>query len=125
MTGPRPLWHAMVRFLQLVLHQKLSRLTATLASGHFQRRACCRWPPPPHWPTVGVLPAPCCPAAGADFEKRILANESNNQKFNFLKEGDPYNAYYRQKVRLGSVLLTAVAAKCWTHIRAPAGGLAG
>jgi hypothetical protein len=51
-------------------------------------------------PTVAVLPALYCPAAGADFEKRILANESNNQKFNFLKEGDPYNAYYRQKVRL-------------------------
>lgn len=36
--------------------------------------------------------------AGTDFEKRILANEANNQKFNFLKDGDPYNAYYRQKV---------------------------
>lgn len=43
------------------------------------------------------LPLPV--AAGTDFEKRILANEANNQKFNFLKDGDPYNAYYRQKVR--------------------------
>lgn len=40
----------------------------------------------------------CHPPAGTDFEKRILANEANNQKFNFLKDGDPYNAYYRQKV---------------------------
>lgn len=36
---------------------------------------------------------------GTDFEKRILANEANNQKFNFLKDGDPYNAYYRKRVR--------------------------
>jgi len=43
------------------------------------------------------------PAPGVDFEKRILANEANNQKFNFLKDGDPYNAYYRQKVGAGWV----------------------
>lgn len=37
--------------------------------------------------------------AGREFEKRILANEINNSKFNFLKAGDPYNAYYEHKVR--------------------------
>lgn len=36
--------------------------------------------------------------AGPEFEKRILANESGNAKFNFLKEGDPYNAYYRRRI---------------------------
>jgi hypothetical protein len=38
------------------------------------------------------------PAAGPDFERRIVANEATNQKFNFLRDGDPYNAYYRRKV---------------------------
>jgi hypothetical protein len=36
--------------------------------------------------------------AGVEFEKRILANESANQKFNFLNATDPYHAYYRMRV---------------------------
>jgi hypothetical protein len=47
---------------------------------------------------------------GAEFEKRILANEATNQKFNFLKEGDPYNAYYRKQV--GWSLLGGTGANC-------------
>jgi len=35
---------------------------------------------------------------GPEFEQRILASEKNNVKFNFLTTGDPYHAYYRQKV---------------------------
>ena len=37
--------------------------------------------------------------AGPEFEHRILANEANNAKFNFLKPGDPYNAYYQHKIK--------------------------
>ena len=36
---------------------------------------------------------------GPEFEARIQSNEQNNPKFNFLKQGDPYNAYYRNKVK--------------------------
>lgn len=36
--------------------------------------------------------------AGMEFEKRILANEKNNMKFNFLVPTDPYHAYYRMRV---------------------------
>ena len=36
--------------------------------------------------------------AGEQFEQRILANESDNPKFNFLREGDPYHAYYKRKI---------------------------
>lgn len=36
---------------------------------------------------------------GPEFENRIQQNEQNNPKFNFLKQGDPYNAYYRNKVK--------------------------
>jgi Surp module len=39
-----------------------------------------------------------CPAPGTDFEKRIIANERDNVKFNFLKSTDPYHAYYQYKV---------------------------
>lgn len=36
---------------------------------------------------------------GAEFESRIRENEAKNPKFNFLNPGDPYNAYYVNKVR--------------------------
>jgi len=36
---------------------------------------------------------------GGEFEKRILANEKNNVKFNFLVPTDPYHAYYKLRVR--------------------------
>lgn len=36
---------------------------------------------------------------GPEFEARIQQNEKNNPKFNFLNPGDPYHAYYRNKVR--------------------------
>ncbi len=39
---------------------------------------------------------------GAEFEKRILVNEKNNVKFNFLVPSDPYHAYYRMRVRQGA-----------------------
>ena len=32
------------------------------------------------------------------MRRRILANEKGNVKFNFLVPGDPYSAYYQQKV---------------------------
>jgi splicing factor 3A subunit 1 len=36
---------------------------------------------------------------GPEFESRIQLNEQNNPKFNFLKAGDPYNAYYQHKCK--------------------------
>ena len=36
--------------------------------------------------------------AGEEFEQKILSNEQGNAKFNFLKEGDPYNFYYRRQI---------------------------
>jgi splicing factor 3A subunit 1 len=36
--------------------------------------------------------------SGPEFEKRILANEKNNVKFNFLVPTDPYHAYYQLRV---------------------------
>jgi splicing factor 3A subunit 1 len=33
-----------------------------------------------------------------EFEKRIMASEANNVKFNFLTSTDPYHAYYRMRV---------------------------
>ena len=38
-----------------------------------------------------------CP--GPEFESRIKLNEAGNSKFNFLNAHDPYNAYYRHKVK--------------------------
>ncbi|KJH43351.1 surp module [Dictyocaulus viviparus] len=36
---------------------------------------------------------------GVDFENKIREKEANNKRFNFLSPTDPYNAYYKQKVR--------------------------
>ncbi|GFR52779.1 hypothetical protein Agub_g15394, partial [Astrephomene gubernaculifera] len=36
---------------------------------------------------------------GAEFEKRILSNEKNNVKFNFLVTTDPYHAYYKMRIK--------------------------
>nr|XP_019703114.1 probable splicing factor 3A subunit 1 [Elaeis guineensis] len=35
---------------------------------------------------------------GPEFEKRILANNAGNAKFNFLIPSDPYHAYYQHRV---------------------------
>lgn len=40
----------------------------------------------------------CVFRAGVEFEKRIVANERDNVKFNFLKSTDPYHKYYRSRV---------------------------
>lgn len=36
-----------------------------------------------------------------EFEKRILASEKNNVKFNFLLATDPYHGYYKMRVSRG------------------------
>src|SRR6218665_982622 len=36
---------------------------------------------------------------GQEFATKIQQNEANNMKFNFLKPGDPYHAYYQFKVK--------------------------
>ena len=41
----------------------------------------------------------CCAPTGVEFEKRIVANERDNVKFNFLKSTDPYHKYYQLRVR--------------------------
>ncbi|KAG5556914.1 hypothetical protein RHGRI_007226 [Rhododendron griersonianum] len=35
---------------------------------------------------------------GPEFEKRIIANNSGNAKFNFLNASDPYHAYYQNRL---------------------------
>ena len=37
---------------------------------------------------------------GAEFEARIVANNPNNDKFQFLQKGSPYQAYYQYKIRV-------------------------
>ncbi|GFH15664.1 uncharacterized protein HaLaN_11932 [Haematococcus lacustris] len=40
--------------------------------------------------------------ASPEFEKRILANERSNVKFNFLQPTDPYHAYYQMRIKFFS-----------------------
>ncbi|KAI3921104.1 hypothetical protein MKX01_036083 [Papaver californicum] len=51
--------------------------------------------PPPDIRTIVDKTAHFVAKNGPDFEKRIIANNAGNAKFNFLNGSDPYNAYYQ------------------------------
>lgn len=55
--------------------------------------------PPPDLRNIIDKTASFVARNGPEFEARIQQNEQNNPKFNFLRPGDPYNAYYQFKVR--------------------------
>lgn len=55
--------------------------------------------PPPELRNIVDKTAGFVARNGPEFESRIQNNEQNNPKFNFLRAGDPYNAYYQQKVK--------------------------
>ncbi|KAJ6845163.1 putative splicing factor 3A subunit 1 [Iris pallida] len=72
-------------------------------------------PPPPaavatHTKTIGIIHPPpdirmiiektatFVAKNGPEFERRIVANETGNAKFNFLLPSDPYHAYYQHRV---------------------------
>lgn len=54
--------------------------------------------PPPDVRSIVDKTAQFVARNGPEFEKRILANEKGNVKFNFLKSEDPYHAYYQHRV---------------------------
>ncbi|XP_015795989.1 splicing factor 3A subunit 1 [Tetranychus urticae] len=55
--------------------------------------------PPPELRNIVDKTASFVARNGPEFETRIQQNEQNNPKFNFLKAGDPYHAYYQYKVK--------------------------
>lgn len=55
--------------------------------------------PPPDIRTIVDKTAAFVARNGVDFENKIREKEANNKRFNFLSPTDPYNAYYKQKVR--------------------------
>uniref|UniRef100_A0A5S6R4U8 Splicing factor 3A subunit 1 n=1 Tax=Trichuris muris TaxID=70415 RepID=A0A5S6R4U8_TRIMR len=55
--------------------------------------------PPPEIRNIVDKTASFVARNGASFEIRIREHEVNNPKFNFLNPGDPYHAYYQQKVQ--------------------------
>ncbi|KAG0468980.1 hypothetical protein HPP92_018308 [Vanilla planifolia] len=54
--------------------------------------------PPPDIRTIIDKTANFVAKNGPDFERRIIANNAGNAKFNFLLQSDPYHAYYQHKV---------------------------
>ncbi|KAI3931542.1 hypothetical protein MKW92_011144 [Papaver armeniacum] len=54
--------------------------------------------PPPDIRTIVDKAAHFVAKNGPDFEKRIIANNAGNAKFNFLNASDPYNAYYQHRL---------------------------
>ncbi|KAJ9141247.1 hypothetical protein P3X46_031804 [Hevea brasiliensis] len=51
--------------------------------------------PPPDIRNIVDKTAQFVAKNGPEFEKRIIANNANNAKFNFLNPSDPYHAYYQ------------------------------
>ena len=54
--------------------------------------------PPPEVRNIVDKTASFVARNGPEFEQKIKQNEINNPKFNFLNNGDPYNAYYQHRV---------------------------
>ncbi|CAM6101094.1 unnamed protein product [Calypogeia fissa] len=75
--------------------------------------------PPPDVRSIVDKTAQFVARNGPEFEKRILANEKGNVKFNFLKSEDPYHAYYQHRV---SEFRTQLQAPPPTPGVAPGGG---
>ncbi|KAF1878862.1 hypothetical protein Lal_00047534 [Lupinus albus] len=54
--------------------------------------------PPPDIRTIVDKTAQFVAKNGPEFEKRIVANNTGNAKFNFLSASDPYHAYYQHRL---------------------------
>ncbi|CAI8619957.1 unnamed protein product [Vicia faba] len=54
--------------------------------------------PPPDIRTIVDKTSQFVAKNGIDFEKRIVANNAGNAKFNFLNSSDPYHAYYQHRL---------------------------
>lgn len=54
--------------------------------------------PPPDIRNIVDKTAQFVAKNGPDFEKRIIANNAGNVKFNFLNASDPYHAYYQHRL---------------------------
>ncbi|RZB65042.1 probable splicing factor 3A subunit 1 [Glycine soja] len=54
--------------------------------------------PPPDIRTIVDKTAQFVAKNGPEFEKRIVANNTGNAKFNFLNSSDPYHAYYQHRL---------------------------
>ncbi|KAE8661478.1 putative splicing factor 3A subunit 1 [Hibiscus syriacus] len=54
--------------------------------------------PPPDIRNIVDKTAQFVAKNGPEFEKRIIANNANNVKFNFLTSSDPYHSYYQHRL---------------------------
>ncbi|CAK9326147.1 unnamed protein product [Citrullus colocynthis] len=54
--------------------------------------------PPPDIRSIVDKTAQFVSKNGPEFEKRIIANNAGNVKFNFLNPSDPYHAYYQHRL---------------------------
>ncbi|PIN24281.1 Splicing factor 3a, subunit 1 [Handroanthus impetiginosus] len=54
--------------------------------------------PPPDIRNIVDKTAQFVAKNGPEFEKRIIANNEGNAKFNFLRASDPYHAYYQHRL---------------------------
>jgi splicing factor 3A subunit 1 len=55
--------------------------------------------PPPDIRTIIDKTVEFVDKNGKSFEEKILSRQGGNTKFNFLKPGDPYHAYYQDKLK--------------------------
>ncbi|CBI27151.3 unnamed protein product, partial [Vitis vinifera] len=58
--------------------------------------------PPPDIRNIVDKTAQFVAKNGPEFEKRIIANNAGNAKFNFLNGSDPYHAYYQHRLEINN-----------------------
>ncbi|KAM2964698.1 hypothetical protein FF2_022457 [Malus domestica] len=78
------------------LDEELSKANSTFVATH--TRAIGIIHPPPDIRNIVDKTAQFVAKNGPEFEKRIMANNTGNAKFNFLISTDPYHAYYQHRL---------------------------
>ncbi|KAM1833154.1 hypothetical protein ACFX13_023006 [Malus domestica] len=78
------------------LDEELSKANSTFVVTH--TRAIGIIHPPPDIRNIVDKTAQFVAKNGLEFEKRIMANNTGNAKFNFLISTDPYHAYYQHRL---------------------------
>lgn len=77
---------------------KASKANSTPASVATHTRTIGIIYPPPDIRNIVDKTAQFVAKNGPEFEKRIIANNAGNPKFNFLNSSDPYHAYYQHRL---------------------------
>ncbi|GAV58127.1 Surp domain-containing protein/PRP21_like_P domain-containing protein, partial [Cephalotus follicularis] len=96
--GPLPLSQVTEEQRQEIPENEENKSNLTPASVATHTRTIGIIHPPPDFRNIVDKTAQFVAKNGSEFEKRIIASNANNPKFNFLSTSDPYHAYYQHRL---------------------------